>query len=161
MIVSHPSACLYTSNWTFVLTENLLLCSGLFLLSIIVTAFMGTSAIFICFTLSALYAKRRSYLFLGGKGSLLMLWHSLLKHLLYNTNTLLAITPIYCPFRLISPPLIKHGLINRNVAKFNSFFFSGTLMSGLSLLFLMSVMNMFFGSVMLFKVSEPSSTIPH
>ncbi|KAF3697345.1 putative Bax inhibitor 1 [Channa argus] len=60
--------------------------------SIIVTAFMGTSMIFICFTLSALYAKRRSYLFLGG-----------------------------------------------------------ILMSGLSLLFLMSVMNMFFGSLMLFK----------
>lgn len=37
------------------------------LLSIIMTAFMGTSVIFICFTLSALYAKRRSYLFLGGK----------------------------------------------------------------------------------------------
>ncbi|XP_057713744.1 probable Bax inhibitor 1 [Corythoichthys intestinalis] len=34
--------------------------------SIIVTAFLGTSLIFICFTLSALYAKRRSYLFLGG-----------------------------------------------------------------------------------------------
>uniref|UniRef100_A0A3P9DAJ6 Transmembrane BAX inhibitor motif containing 6 n=1 Tax=Maylandia zebra TaxID=106582 RepID=A0A3P9DAJ6_9CICH len=30
------------------------------------TAFMGTSVIFICFTLSALYAKRRTYLFLGG-----------------------------------------------------------------------------------------------
>uniref|UniRef100_A0A7N8XCJ1 Transmembrane BAX inhibitor motif-containing protein 6 n=1 Tax=Mastacembelus armatus TaxID=205130 RepID=A0A7N8XCJ1_9TELE len=61
--------------------------------SIIVTAFMGTSVIFICFTLSALYAKRRAYLFLGG-----------------------------------------------------------TLMSGLSILFLMSVMNMFFGSLMLFKL---------
>jgi hypothetical protein len=35
-------------------------------LSIIVTAFLGTSMIFLCFTLSALYAKRRSYLFLGG-----------------------------------------------------------------------------------------------
>ncbi|XP_023654597.1 probable Bax inhibitor 1 [Paramormyrops kingsleyae] len=34
--------------------------------SIIVTAFLGTSVIFLCFTLSALYAKRRSYLFLGG-----------------------------------------------------------------------------------------------
>lgn len=31
-------------------------------------------------------------------------------------------------------------------------------MSGLSLLFLMSVMNMFFGSVMLFKVAELSLT---
>ncbi|XP_004071065.1 bax inhibitor 1 [Oryzias latipes] len=60
--------------------------------SIIVTAFLGTSVIFVCFTLSALYAKRRSYLFLGG-----------------------------------------------------------TLMSGLSILFLFSVMNMFFGSLMLFK----------
>lgn len=35
--------------------------------SIIMTAFMGTSVIFTCFTLSALYAKRRSYLFLGGE----------------------------------------------------------------------------------------------
>lgn len=61
--------------------------------SIIVTAFMGTSIIFVCFTLSALYARRRSYLFLGG-----------------------------------------------------------TLMSGLSLLLITSVMNMFFGSVLLFKV---------
>ncbi|KAJ8258499.1 hypothetical protein COCON_G00175110 [Conger conger] len=34
--------------------------------SIIVTAFLGTSVIFLCFTLSALYAQRRSYLFLGG-----------------------------------------------------------------------------------------------
>uniref|UniRef100_A0A8C6S7A0 Transmembrane BAX inhibitor motif-containing protein 6 n=1 Tax=Neogobius melanostomus TaxID=47308 RepID=A0A8C6S7A0_9GOBI len=38
--------------------------------SIVVTAFLGTSVIFICFTLSAIYAKRRSYLFLGGKGRL-------------------------------------------------------------------------------------------
>ncbi|XP_069034676.1 probable Bax inhibitor 1 [Lepisosteus oculatus] len=60
--------------------------------SIIVTAFLGTSIIFACFTMSALYAQRRSYLFLGG-----------------------------------------------------------TLMSGLSLLFLLSLFNMFFGSVMLFK----------
>uniref|UniRef100_A0A3Q2PD69 Transmembrane BAX inhibitor motif-containing protein 6 n=1 Tax=Fundulus heteroclitus TaxID=8078 RepID=A0A3Q2PD69_FUNHE len=60
--------------------------------SIIVTAFMGTSVIFICFTLSALYAKRRSYLFLGG-----------------------------------------------------------TLMSGLSMLLLMSLMNLFFGSLIMFK----------
>uniref|UniRef100_A0A3P9DBR2 Transmembrane BAX inhibitor motif containing 6 n=1 Tax=Maylandia zebra TaxID=106582 RepID=A0A3P9DBR2_9CICH len=58
------------------------------------TAFMGTSVIFICFTLSALYAKRRTYLFLGGNCA-----HS-------------------CP---------------------------------LSLLFLMSLMNMFFGSMVLFK----------
>uniref|UniRef100_A0A8C8ELA5 Transmembrane BAX inhibitor motif containing 6 n=1 Tax=Oncorhynchus tshawytscha TaxID=74940 RepID=A0A8C8ELA5_ONCTS len=60
--------------------------------SVIVTAFLGTSIIFICFTLSALYAKRRSYLYLGG-----------------------------------------------------------TLMSGLSILFLVSVLNMCFGSAILFK----------
>uniref|UniRef100_A0A8C5M0Z7 Transmembrane BAX inhibitor motif-containing protein 6 n=1 Tax=Leptobrachium leishanense TaxID=445787 RepID=A0A8C5M0Z7_9ANUR len=34
--------------------------------SIIPTAFLGTSVIFICFSLSALYAQRRSFLFLGG-----------------------------------------------------------------------------------------------
>uniref|UniRef100_A0A672HYT6 Transmembrane BAX inhibitor motif-containing protein 6 n=1 Tax=Salarias fasciatus TaxID=181472 RepID=A0A672HYT6_SALFA len=60
--------------------------------SIVVTAFLGTAVVFICFSLSALYAQRRSYLFLGG-----------------------------------------------------------TLMSGLSVLFLMSLANMFFGSVLLFK----------
>ncbi|XP_053082999.1 probable Bax inhibitor 1 [Pangasianodon hypophthalmus] len=60
--------------------------------SIIITAFLGTSVIFVCFTLSALYAQRRSYLFLGG-----------------------------------------------------------TLMSGLSILLLVSVLNMFIGSVALFK----------
>ncbi|XP_005986352.1 probable Bax inhibitor 1 [Latimeria chalumnae] len=60
--------------------------------SIIPTAFLGTSVIFACFSLSALYAKRRSLLFLGG-----------------------------------------------------------TLMSGLSLLFLLSLANIFIGSVMIFK----------
>uniref|UniRef100_A0A9J8AX49 Transmembrane BAX inhibitor motif-containing protein 6 n=1 Tax=Cyprinus carpio carpio TaxID=630221 RepID=A0A9J8AX49_CYPCA len=60
--------------------------------SIILTAFLGTSVIFACFTLSALYAKRRSYLFLGG-----------------------------------------------------------TLMSGLTVLLLVSVFNMFFASEILFK----------
>uniref|UniRef100_A0A2K5UHA4 Transmembrane BAX inhibitor motif containing 6 n=1 Tax=Macaca fascicularis TaxID=9541 RepID=A0A2K5UHA4_MACFA len=34
--------------------------------SILPTTFMGTAMIFICFTLSELYARRRSYLFLGG-----------------------------------------------------------------------------------------------
>ncbi|XP_002663718.1 bax inhibitor 1 [Danio rerio] len=60
--------------------------------SIIVTAFLGTSIIFSCFTLSALYAQRRSYLFLGG-----------------------------------------------------------TLMTGLTVLLLVSILNMFFGSVLIFK----------
>ncbi|XP_036389788.1 probable Bax inhibitor 1 [Megalops cyprinoides] len=60
--------------------------------SIILTAFLSTSVIFVCFTLSALYARRRSYLFLGG-----------------------------------------------------------TLMSALSILLLVSLVNIFLGSVMLFK----------
>lgn len=47
---------------------------------------------------------------------------------------------------------MKHGVIDPYVLLL---LLSGTLMSGLSLLFLMSVMNMFFGSVMLFKVAEP------
>lgn len=34
--------------------------------SIVMTAFLGTTAIFVCFTLSALFATRRQYLFLGG-----------------------------------------------------------------------------------------------
>uniref|UniRef100_G1SG91 Bax inhibitor 1 n=1 Tax=Oryctolagus cuniculus TaxID=9986 RepID=G1SG91_RABIT len=34
--------------------------------SILPTAFLGTAMIFTCFTLSALYARRRTYLFLGG-----------------------------------------------------------------------------------------------
>ncbi|XP_028929710.1 bax inhibitor 1 [Ornithorhynchus anatinus] len=34
--------------------------------SIIPTAFVGTAVVFSCFSLSALYAQRRSYLFLGG-----------------------------------------------------------------------------------------------
>ncbi|XP_078065093.1 putative Bax inhibitor 1, partial [Mustelus asterias] len=34
--------------------------------SIIPTAFLSSALIFCCFTLSALYAQRRSYLFLGG-----------------------------------------------------------------------------------------------
>lgn len=40
---------------------------GLFPDSILPTAFMGTAMIFTCFSLSALYARRRSYLFLGGE----------------------------------------------------------------------------------------------
>ncbi|XP_043939743.1 bax inhibitor 1 [Protopterus annectens] len=60
--------------------------------SIISTAFLGTAVIFACFSLSALYARRRTFLFLGG-----------------------------------------------------------TLMSGLSILLLVSLVNVFFGSVLLLK----------
>ncbi|KAL3855766.1 hypothetical protein ACJMK2_014973 [Sinanodonta woodiana] len=34
--------------------------------SIVVTAFLGTSVIFICFTLAALYNKNRTFLYMGG-----------------------------------------------------------------------------------------------
>lgn len=34
--------------------------------AIVMTAFLGTATIFACFTLSALYSPRRSYLYLGG-----------------------------------------------------------------------------------------------
>ena len=37
--------------------------------SLIPTAFLGTAAIFGCFSLSALYARRRSFLYLGGEGA--------------------------------------------------------------------------------------------
>ncbi|KQK74132.1 hypothetical protein AAES_158882 [Amazona aestiva] len=50
--------------------------------SIIPTAFLGTATIFTCFSLSALYARRRSFLYLGGfllSGLTLMLLSSLLE----------------------------------------------------------------------------------
>jgi len=34
--------------------------------SILITAFLGTTTVFVCFTVSALVAERRQYLFLGG-----------------------------------------------------------------------------------------------
>jgi FtsH-binding integral membrane protein len=34
--------------------------------AIVMTAFLGTSTIFVCFSLSAIYSQRRSYLYLGG-----------------------------------------------------------------------------------------------
>lgn len=86
------------------------------LFSIIITAFLGTSVIFICFTLSALYAKRRSYLFLGGEGQ--------------------------------SRRWVSRSRLNNA----ESLFCAGTLMSALSLLLLLSLFNIFLGSVVLFKV---------
>lgn len=48
--------------------------------------------------------------------------------------------------------------LQQNNAK--SLLSAGTLMSGLSLLFFMSLLNVFFGSVMLFKVWTPSHRVP-
>eukprot|EP01106_Pelomyxa_sp_JSP_P016419 TRINITY_DN610_c0_g2_i4.p2 TRINITY_DN610_c0_g2~~TRINITY_DN610_c0_g2_i4.p2 ORF type:complete len:168 (+),score=30.77 TRINITY_DN610_c0_g2_i4:46-549(+) len=52
--------------------------------SIITSAFLGTVAVFACFTASALLAKRRSYLYLGGmlsSGLTLLVWMPLLRML--------------------------------------------------------------------------------
>jgi hypothetical protein len=34
--------------------------------SVVLTAFLSTTAVFVCFTLSALMTQRRAYLYLGG-----------------------------------------------------------------------------------------------
>lgn len=39
--------------------------------SIIPTAFFATTLIFVCFTLSALWAEQRTYLYLGGESTVL------------------------------------------------------------------------------------------
>lgn len=96
--------------------------------SILPTAFLGTASIFACFSLSALYARRRSYLYLGGErgfgedsrragGSLRVL----------GSSPDLALTP--CP----RP--------------------AGFLLSGLTLMLLSSVINAFVRSTWLFTVS--------
>ncbi|NXN33604.1 BI1 inhibitor, partial [Nycticryphes semicollaris] len=62
--------------------------SPLLSLSIIPTAFLGTAAIFACFSLSALYARRRSFLYLGGfllSGLTLMLLSSLVNTFVGST----------------------------------------------------------------------------
>ncbi|NXJ71155.1 BI1 inhibitor, partial [Rostratula benghalensis] len=56
--------------------------------SIIPTAFLGTAAIFACFSLSALYARRRSFLYLGGfllSGLTLLLLSSLVNTFVGST----------------------------------------------------------------------------
>lgn len=96
--------------------------------SIILTAFLGTSVIFACFTLSALYAKRRSYLFLGGK---------------HEKNLLVALVIDHVQVFVFWPVTLVWFI-----------FLQGTLMSGLTVLLLVSVFNMFFASEILFKVCD-------
>ncbi|XP_068195860.1 probable Bax inhibitor 1 [Antennarius striatus] len=64
--------------------------------SIITTAFLGTSSIFLCFTFSALYAKRRSYLFLGGTLASGLNLHStiILMNILFGSK-MLFLTHLY------------------------------------------------------------------
>ncbi|NXS20533.1 BI1 inhibitor, partial [Mystacornis crossleyi] len=81
--------------------------------SIIPTAFLGTATIFACFSLSALYARRRSYLYLGGfllSGLTLMLLSSLVNALvrstwLFTANLYVALM-IMCGFVLFDTQLI-------------------------------------------------------
>ncbi|NXH40418.1 BI1 inhibitor, partial [Dicaeum eximium] len=64
--------------------------------SIIPTAFLGTATIFACFSLSALYARRRSYLYLGGfllSGLTLMLLSSLINAFVRST-WLFTVSPL-------------------------------------------------------------------
>ncbi|NXV03973.1 BI1 inhibitor, partial [Cettia cetti] len=81
--------------------------------SIIPTAFLGTATIFACFSLSALYARRRSYLYLGGfllSGLTLMLLSSLINTFvrstwLFTANLYVALM-IMCGFVLFDTQLI-------------------------------------------------------
>jgi len=67
--------------------------------SILVTAFLGTVCVFVCFTLSALLARRRSMLFLGGTLS------SMLFYML-----LLSVAQIFMKSSLISNVTLYLGL---------------------------------------------------
>ncbi|NWS13004.1 BI1 inhibitor, partial [Pachyramphus minor] len=81
--------------------------------SIIPTAFLGTATIFACFSLSALYARRRSYLYLGGfllSGLSLLLLSSLVNAFVRSTwvftaNLYVALM-IMCGFVLFDTQLI-------------------------------------------------------
>ncbi|NWS00555.1 BI1 inhibitor, partial [Motacilla alba] len=81
--------------------------------SIIPTAFLGTATIFACFSLSALYARRRSYLYLGGfllSGLTLLLLSSLINAFvrstwLFTANLYVALM-IMCGFVLFDTQLI-------------------------------------------------------
>ncbi|NXT09554.1 BI1 inhibitor, partial [Prunella fulvescens] len=81
--------------------------------SIIPTAFLGTATIFACFSLSALYARRRSYLYLGGfllSGLTLILLSSLINAFvrstwLFTANLYVALM-IMCGFVLFDTQLI-------------------------------------------------------
>uniref|UniRef100_A0A8D0FLN4 Uncharacterized protein n=1 Tax=Strix occidentalis caurina TaxID=311401 RepID=A0A8D0FLN4_STROC len=102
--------------------------------SIIPTAFLGTATIFACFSLSALYARRRSFLYLGGErgcrggltrggGAPYMGWGA------PHGGPGPSLTP--CPLP------------------------AGFLLSGLTLMLLSSVVNAFVGSTWLFTVRPP------
>lgn len=96
--------------------------------SIIPTAFLGTAVIFSCFSLSALFAKRRAYLYLGGKQQLQQ----------QPFSTIFEKSGFIFVHRVSAPPPL---------------FFPGVLFSGLFLMLLFSLINIFLGSTWLFTVS--------
>jgi len=81
--------------------------------SILVTAFLGTTCVFICFTLSALLARRRSMLFLGGTLSSMLFYMFLLSvvqifvksTLINNINLYLGLF-MFCGYILYDTQLI-------------------------------------------------------
>jgi len=84
---------------------------------IIVTAFMASTAIFVCFSLSALWARRRSYLFLGGilSSGLSILFITSLMNMFFRSTALFNLslyagTAIFAAFILFDTQLIveKH-----------------------------------------------------
>jgi len=80
---------------------------------IVMTAFLLTTLIFVCFTLSALYAQKRTYLYLGGflgTGTSIMLLLSLMNifgrsQLIFNVNLYLGLA-IACGYILYDTQLI-------------------------------------------------------
>ena len=92
-----------------------------FAFSIVPTAFFYTTLIFICFTVSALWAEERSFLYLGGKGCIM-----------YKCNLFFS---VYFGF----PKL---------------FFLKGMLASGVTILLVTTILNIFMRSYFLYQVQN-------
>jgi len=81
--------------------------------SILITAFLGTTCVFVCFTVVALFARRRSLLFLAGTLSSLLTFTLLLSfaqiflksRALFNINLYLGLF-IFCGYVLYDTQLI-------------------------------------------------------
>lgn len=80
-------------------------------------------------------------------------------HLLLSQRSLCQTQELPVPRRYSRHTEDKHILLAAVQNQAQCCFSSGTLMSGLSLLVLMSLINMFFGSVMLFKVQNLRSAV--
>lgn len=117
--------------------------------------------IFTCFTLSALYARRRSYLFLGGKCGLENLERvSTVAGIL---TRMFPLTPTACGYAVVVGSLPFGGDTRNGCSRVVLLYFgfsqdgflslvTGTLMSAMSLMLLSSLGNLFFGSIWLLQV---------